>query len=145
MVIHSVKCFGHINCTNVGCVPAFDHVVNNQSSRPNSKTTSTSFLKSKLVCLRPPLPLPSTILCRRGHLERPRLLPATFRCRRDVWNVRDHFQRPSAATGDVWNHRDHFQRLSAAAGDVWSDRDHFQRLFVAAGDVLEFPRPLPAT
>ena len=49
MVINSVKCFGHINRTNVGCIPALDHVVNNQSTRPNGKTTSTSFHKSKLA------------------------------------------------------------------------------------------------
>jgi len=47
MVINSVKRFGDINRTNVSCISAFDHVINNKSRCTNGKATSTSFLKPK--------------------------------------------------------------------------------------------------
>jgi len=49
MVINSVKRFGDINRTNVSCISAFDHVINNKSSCTNGNATSTSFLKPKLA------------------------------------------------------------------------------------------------
>jgi len=49
MVIYSVKFFGVINRTNVSCISAFDHVINNKSSCTNGKATSTSFLEPKLA------------------------------------------------------------------------------------------------
>jgi len=49
MVINSVKCFGDISRTNVSCIPAFGHVINNKSSCTNGKATFMSFCLSDVT------------------------------------------------------------------------------------------------
>ena len=49
MVINSVKCFGDISRTNVSCIPALGHVINNKSSCMNGKATFMSFCLSDVT------------------------------------------------------------------------------------------------